>query len=747
MQMRKSIAVRISIVVMLLTMLCALTIAVFSYFVYRNASIAYHAEMAGNTAITLAASIDTELFATSIQSEEVDDYWHYVQAKLNNILLELHDVAFIYIIWPYNTSLFQYYASGWRPGIEHLSYFREVEYDPYVYGSETRAAMRGVASTTSLYTTEEYGSLVSGFAPIMDGNSNVLGVVGVDFQSDRIRDQAFQFMLIITAIGLVASLFFGFVIRTSITRSLSYTLKRIVELDHTFSQGSRGFQARQGDQNSRDEVSILYDRFDEMTTAYHTLQADISNMVENHLNGNYDVMLDETKYRGGHIKLARGINQMLTMYVDNFIEVIGVVERYGKGDFTANVSQYRGNWRWANATIDNLRASFIHITSEISKLAQNASEGKFDESARIGEVQGEWAFTINRLNDFLKSVEEPLTHIENNLVNMSNGDFSFMSGEYKGKFNVLKETCNATNRTTLALISELSEALRMIADGDLTVKLQANYIGGYAPIRAALISILKSFRQSFMDIHSSAEQVLNASNSLSQSAEQLSTGASEQASSIEELSASISMIEAKIQYTAESANQANGLATRSTEHASSGNIEMKSMLESMEGIKASSGNISTIVKVIEDIAFQTNLLALNAAVEAARAHEHGAGFSVVAEEVRRLAVQSQESVQSTAGLIQDSISRVNQGTEAAHNTANSLNTIVDGATQVSGLVSKIATASSEQADSISQIAEGISQISQVVQSNATTSEECAAVANEFSSQAQKLMKLVAFYKL
>jgi methyl-accepting chemotaxis protein len=171
------------------------------------------------------------------------------------------------------------------------------------------------------------------------------------------------------------------------------------------------------------------------------------------------------------------------------------------------------------------------------------------------------------------------------------------------------------------------------------------------------------------------------------------------------------------------------------------------MLTSMESIKASSAQISTIIKVIETIAFQTNLLALNAAVEAARAGEHGKGFSVVAEEVRNLAARSQQSAKETTHQIDESITRVNEGMGMAEGTAVSLETIVADVRQVSGLISQIATLSEEQADSILLINNGISEISSVVQTNSATSEECAAASQELSSQAQMLQQLVSFFKL
>jgi len=167
----------------------------------------------------------------------------------------------------------------------------------------------------------------------------------------------------------------------------------------------------------------------------------------------------------------------------------------------------------------------------------------------------------------------------------------------------------------------------------------------------------------------------------------------------------------------------------------------------MQDIKDASGNITKIIKTIQDIAFQTNLLALNAAVEAARAGEHGKGFSIVAEEVRNLAIRSQTAAAETTSLIENSNDRVETGSAIANSTAESLDTIVENANKVKDIVGDISTASQNQAEAISQVGFGIEEISGIVQSNSTISEETAAAAQELNSQAEQLQSLVGHFKL
>ncbi len=288
-------------------------------------------------------------------------------------------------------------------------------------------------------------------------------------------------------------------------------------------------------------------------------------------------------------------------------------------------------------------------------------------------------------------------------------------------------------------------AVERIADGDLTVDVvirsEKDLLG------RKLSEMVQKLNNLMLNIAFAAEQVSAGARQISDSSMVLSQGATEQASSIEELSASIEEISSQTKINADHANQANDLAAKAKEYAVTGNTRMKEMLKAMDEINESSSNVKKIIKVIEDIAFQTNILALNAAVEAARAGQYGKGFAVVAEQVRNLAGESSNAAKETTALIEESLKKVEDGTEIAKETAEAFENIVEGVDAVSNLVSDINKASTEQAAAIEQINQGIMQVSQVVQENSATSEEGAAASEQLSSQAEALKEMISKFKI
>jgi methyl-accepting chemotaxis protein len=255
-------------------------------------------------------------------------------------------------------------------------------------------------------------------------------------------------------------------------------------------------------------------------------------------------------------------------------------------------------------------------------------------------------------------------------------------------------------------------------------------------------SITKPINRIIEGLGDGGEQVASASSQVSAASQSLAEGASEQAASIEETSSSLEEISSMTKQNAEHAAQANSLMEESKQIVMSANTTMNEMVSSMQEITRSSDETSKIIKTIDEIAFQTNLLALNAAVEAARAGEAGAGFAVVAEEVRNLALRAAEAAKNTAGLIEDTTRKVEDGSALVEKTSEEFSRVEESAMKVAELVGEIAAASREQSEGVDQVNIAVADMDKVVQQNAANAEESASASEEMNAQAEQMKGMV-----
>ncbi len=239
-----------------------------------------------------------------------------------------------------------------------------------------------------------------------------------------------------------------------------------------------------------------------------------------------------------------------------------------------------------------------------------------------------------------------------------------------------------------------------------------------------------------------SDRTAAASRQVSSASQAMADGSCQQAASLEETSSSLVEMGSMIKRTAEHTESARQMAGETRKAADLGSDDMKAMKEAMDSIKSAGGEITKIIKTIDEIAFQTNILALNAAVEAARAGEAGAGFAVVAEEVRNLAHRSAEAARETAAKIENSNQRSEHGIRLSERVGNNFNEITQRARKLDTMIQEIADAAKQQSQGIETINAEISRIDQITQANSASAEETASSSAELQSQADRLREAV-----
>jgi len=520
----------------------------------------------------------------------------------------------------------------------------------------------------------------------------------------------------------------------------------------------------------------------------------MQNMSHQHDLGDIDVNIEANKFQGAYKVMAQGVNDMVNGHITVKKKAMACVGEFGRGNFEAPLDKFPGKKAFINNTIEQVRVNLKALITDAVMLSNAAIEGKLSTRADASKHEGDFRKIVEGVNGTLDAVIGPLNVAATYVDKISKGDMpKKITDSYNGDFNLIKNNLNecidninllvadanmlsiaaiegrlntradaskhqgdykkvvdGVNTTLDAVIKPVQEAVGVIqkmAVGDFTSLVHGDYQGDHAILKDAINSTITSISDILQQIIATTEQVTRGAQQVADASQSLSQGATEQAASLEEITSSMTEIGSQTKLNAENANRANQLAINARNAAEKGNSEMNLLMNAMTEINESSKNINKIIKVIDEIAFQTNLLALNAAVEAARAGRHGKGFAVVAEEVRNLAARSAKAAKETAELIEGSIKKVENGSEIATRTGVSLGEIKDGSTKVTDIVAEIAASSNEQAQGIAQTNTGLGQIDKVTQQNTANAEESASAAEELSGQATQLNDMLSKFNL
>lgn len=322
-----------------------------------------------------------------------------------------------------------------------------------------------------------------------------------------------------------------------------------------------------------------------------------------------------------------------------------------------------------------------------------------------------------------------------------------VQAEREQRQKAVEEEREARSAEQNKVVEALGIGLKNLAKGDLMNDIPEAFPIEYEKLREDFNAAVKSLRDAIGTVMNNAESIRNETSEITSAADDLSKRTEKQAATLEETAAALEELTSSVRSASEGADVASEMSSEAKKSAEDGGAVALKAVEAMEGIKTSSLEISTITKVIEDIAFQTNLLALNAGVEAARAGEAGRGFAVVATEVRGLAQRSSEAAQEISTLISNSGNKVQQGVELVGQTGSALTAILGSVTEISERMITIASSAREQAVGINEINTAVNELDNVTQQNAAMFEETTAASHALTQEADSLVSTVAQFRL
>ncbi|WP_137135532.1 methyl-accepting chemotaxis protein [Rhizobium sp. FKY42] len=311
-----------------------------------------------------------------------------------------------------------------------------------------------------------------------------------------------------------------------------------------------------------------------------------------------------------------------------------------------------------------------------------------------------------------------------------------------------REAAKAREAEQIAfVVNSLATSLGQLADGDLTCRINTPFAGDLDRLRNDFNEAVERLNDAMATVGRNARAIDNGAAEIRSAADNLARRTEQQAASVEETAAALEEITTTVKDSARRAEEVGNLVTRARSGAEKSGEVVQRAVEAMQSIEKSSEAISSIIGVIDEIAFQTNLLALNAGVEAARAGEAGKGFAVVAQEVRELAQRSATAAREIKALISTSGDQVRGGVDLVNQTGEALAVIVREVQEINTHIHAIVTASREQSTGLQEINTAVNTMDQGTQQNAAMVEEQTAASHGLASEAATLNNLIAQFRI
>ncbi len=406
---------------------------------------------------------------------------------------------------------------------------------------------------------------------------------GILQHSQRLLAEAvklFWFFAIAMFLILIATLWIGYLIASSMTRSV-HEIQEV--LQKIAAESDFSIRAKT---NSKDEIGEMSHSLNNLLANLQSTISEANTVVDDMARGIFSNRI-EADLKGDLYILKQGINSSVESVSITMGELGKVMQAMNDGDFSVQMdTKVKGEFRHL---VDNTMSTINATINAINKVMANMEQGQFQQRVEV-EAHG----------DLLR----------------------------------MKNTVNSSMDTLESAMRETIGVVKSQATGDLTKKIEAEYNGVFAQLKNDMNSTTERLTSVIGSVNNNTDSSANTASQVNNAASVLGQGSSQQAASLEEISSAMEQMSANIRQSADNASQTEKIAQKAASDAQESGQTVKQAVSAMK-------DIADRISIIEEIARQTNLLALNAAIEAARAGDHGKGFAVVAAEVRKLAERSQ----------------------------------------------------------------------------------------------------------